>query len=268
MDGLFISSTSVCQFKVAARNPFRPNVRRHAARENSHGYFRRARERLDSSARPAKLDESDFVTGLDENALITRCLRGEAAAWDEVFDRHYSATGRFVLQLAPSFTPEDAEEVCQEAFLSVIKHLANFNRRSQLQTWIFRIAANKARDYRSKQSAEKRGGGQTLLSLHPEPGEDTPAIDPASPLPSPDVALLRAEQWKFVGQALEELGGPCQEILELRYFADLDYKEISVALDLNEKTVSSRLSKCRDKFEAALRRVFLREKIDGLPSNR
>ena len=268
MDGLFISSTSVCQFKVAARNPFRPDMRRRDARGSSRIYFCPAGERLDSSPHPARLAASDFVTGPDESTLIARCLRGEAAAWDEVFDRHYAATGRFVLQLAPSFTPEDAEEVCQETFLSVIKHLANFNRRSQLQTWIFRIAANKARDYRSKQVAEKRGGGQTLLSLHPEPGEDTPAIDPASPLPSPDAALLRAEQWKFVGQALEELGGPCQEILELRYFADLDYKEISVALDLNEKTVSSRLSKCRDKFEAALLRVFSREKIGGLPSNR
>jgi RNA polymerase sigma-70 factor (ECF subfamily) len=208
------------------------------------------------------------VTGTDESTLIARCLQGEAAAWDELFDRHYAATGRFVFQLAPGFSPEDIQEVCQEAFLSVIKHLGGFSGRSQLQTWIFRIAANKARDYRARQLAEKRGGGRTPLSLHPEPGEELSAIDPVSPLPAPDAALLRAEQWQFVGLALEELGGPCREILELRYFADLDYKEISAALDLNEKTVSSRLSKCHDKFEAVLRRLFSREKIGALPSNR
>ena len=37
------------------------------------------------------------------------------------------------------------------------------------------------------------------------------------------------------GEALHELGGPCQEILELRYFGDLNYQEISAEMDLNEK---------------------------------
>ena len=93
-----------------------------------------------------------------ERELIERCRRGEAAAWDEVFDRHYAAVGRFVFQICPQLTREDAEEVCQEVFLSAIKHLATFQGNSQLQTWLFRIAANKARDFREKLMAAKRGG--------------------------------------------------------------------------------------------------------------
>jgi hypothetical protein len=42
-----------------------------------------------------------------EAELIARCRRGEAQAWDELFDRHYAATGRFVFQLASDFTRED-----------------------------------------------------------------------------------------------------------------------------------------------------------------
>src|ERR1041385_8644860 len=42
-----------------------------------------------------------------EAQLLARCRRGDADAWDELFDRHYAAAGRFVFQLASDFTRED-----------------------------------------------------------------------------------------------------------------------------------------------------------------
>ncbi len=203
-----------------------------------------------------------------ETELLARCRRGDAAAWDELFDRHYAAAGRFVCQLAPDFTREDVEEICQEVFLSVIKHIGTFHGESQLQTWIFRIAANKSRDYREKLRAAKRGGGQLTLSLNAEDPETGLTLDPPSHAPAPDAVMLKAENHALVGIALDELGGPCQEIIELRYFADLSYDEISNALQLNEKTVSSRLSKCLDKLEAVLRSKISREKSPVSPSNK
>ena len=203
-----------------------------------------------------------------ERELIQRCLTGVDDAWDELFQEHYAAVGRYIFQLSNTFTREDCDEICQEVFLSVIKNLKNFGGKSRLQTWLFRIAANKARDYRAKQVAAKRGGGQVPLSLQAEDDEGNRLIDPASPLAAPDEDLLRDEDWQMVGTALENLGGACQEILELRYFGDLNYREISVELDLNEKTVSSRLSKCRDKLETVLRRLISREKSAAIPSKK
>ncbi len=195
-----------------------------------------------------------------EAELLARCLRGEAEAWDELFDRHYAAAGRFVFQLGYDFTREDVEEICQETFLTVIKNLHTFQGNCQFQTWLFRIAANKARDYRQRQHAAKRGGGQITVSLHQDEAEDGFVIDPPSPLPGPDLSLLNAEKLGLVGQAVEQLGGPCQEIIELRYFGDLSYDEIARALDLNPKTVSSRLSKCLGKLEAVARALFAGKK--------
>ena len=107
--------------------------------------------------------------GSDAEAdLLARCRRGEAAAWDELFDRHYAAAGRFVFQLGHDFSREDVEEICQEVFLSVIRNLESFHGGSQFQTWLFRIAANKARDYRERRHAAKRGGGQTPVSSRPK----------------------------------------------------------------------------------------------------
>jgi RNA polymerase sigma factor (sigma-70 family) len=74
------------------------------------------------------------------------------------------------------------------------------------------------------------------------------------------MALVRA--------AVDQLGEPCREIIELRYFGDLSYEELSRALKLNPKTVSSRLSKCLDRLEAIAHQTFLREQSPFLPSNR
>ena len=195
-----------------------------------------------------------------EALLIARCRRGDADAWNEVFDAHYSATGRFVFQLISDFNREDVEEICQETFLAVISNVKTFQGNSLLQTWIFRIAANKARDYRQRQHAAKRGGGAVPISLQQENPETGLTIDPPSPLLAPDDCLMTSERAAQVGEALEILGDPCREIIELRYFGDLSYEEISSSLKLNPKTVSSRLSKCLDRLEEVMRVVICGKK--------
>ena len=200
------------------------------------------------------------MSHLAEAELLARCRQGEAEAWDELFAQHYAAAGRFIFQLGFDFTREDVEEISQEVFLTVIKSLHSFQGNCQFQTWLFRIAVNRARDYRQRQHAAKRGGGQVTVSLNNEDPETGFTIDPPSALPGPDATLLQAEKLSLVGQALEQLGGPCQEIIELRYFGDLSYEEIARELALNQKTVSSRLSKCLDKLEGVTRALISREK--------
>lgn len=202
-----------------------------------------------------------------EAQLLAQCRRGEAAGWDELFDLHYAAAMRFVFQLSPEFSHEDAEEICQETFLSVVKNLSSFHGQSRFQTWLFRIAANKARDYREKRNAAKRGGGQTTISLQAEDPQTGLTPDIPSHGPAPDTALLNAEQMALLQEALEELGQPCREIIELRYFGELSYEELSRSLGLNVKTVSSRLSKCLDRLEELGQKAFSREKSAVSPSN-
>ena len=72
---------------------------------------------------------------------------------------------RFVFQLSGDFSHEDTEEICQETFLSVVRNLGSFQGKSSFQTWLLRIAANKAMDFRGKSRAEKRGGSMVHFSL-------------------------------------------------------------------------------------------------------
>jgi RNA polymerase sigma-70 factor (ECF subfamily) len=194
-----------------------------------------------------------------EKELMVRCRRGEAEAWDALFDTHYPAVARFVWRLSSSFQPDDVEEICQEVFLAVIRNIAHFHGQSSFRTWLFRIAANKARDHVDKQNAAKRGGGQAVFSLDAEPPGDGARIDPPAPALPPDFALMNEERMALVREALDQLGDPCRAVIELRYFGDLSYEEIARELQLNAKTVSSRLAKCLDKLEGIAARLLSRE---------
>ena len=199
-----------------------------------------------------------------ETEMVKRCRRGETRAWDDLFDLHYSATARFLGQWGGSWTPEDIEEICQETFLAVVRNLRAFHGQSRLQTWIFRIAMNKARDYLEKQQAAKRGGGSVLWSLDALDFETGLSLDLPSPTPAPDAVAMTAENVDRVGTALTRLSTAAREIILLRYFADLSYEEIAQTLGLKPKTVSSRLSKSLDRLEVVLRQMAQEEEVRGV----
>ena len=194
--------------------------------------------------------------GNAETELIERCRVSDEDAWDALFDKYYPAVARFVFQLSADFSHEDTEEVCQETFLSVVRNLESFHGKSSFQTWLFRIATNKAMDFRQKMHAAKRGGNAIHLSLHAGGNHEDPPVDPPSPRLAPDAFLQNAETCHLVRRSLDQLDESCREIIELRYYGDLSYAEIAAELRLNPKTVSSRLSKCLDRLGIIAKEIF------------
>ena len=218
------------------------------------------------SSRAASLPTAADVSALAlEAQIIAECRSGNTAAWDSLFDKYYATVARFVFQLSGDFSHEDTEEICQETFLSVVRNLSSFQGRSSFQTWLLRIAANKAMDYREKTRAAKRGGNVVHFSIDERRSDDEPPIDPPSGNPGPDALLQIAETSRLVRESLDRLGEPCREIIELRYFGGLSYDEIAAELRLNPKTVSSRLSKCLDRLLTIAQEIFPSD--NRLPSN-
>jgi RNA polymerase sigma-70 factor, ECF subfamily len=215
------------------------------------------------SSRAAPLPAGDISALASEAQMIAECRSGNTAAWDSLFDKYYATVARFVFQLSGDFSHEDTEEICQETFVSVIRNLSSFQGRSSFQTWLLRIAANKAMDYREKTRAAKRGGNAVHISIGQTDSE--PPIDPPSGNPGPDALLQIAETSRLVRESLDRLGEPCREIIELRYYGELSYDEIASELRLNPKTVSSRLSKCLDRLLVIAKEIFPPD--NRLPSN-
>jgi RNA polymerase sigma-70 factor (ECF subfamily) len=219
-------------------------------------------ELTSTAAAPTAVDVSALAS---EAQMIAECRAGNAAAWDSLFDKYYATVARFVFQLSGDFSHEDTEEICQETFLSVVRNLSSFQGRSSFQTWLLRIAANKAMDYREKTRAAKRGGNAVHISIDAGRTDGGPPIDPPAGNPAPDALLQIAETSRLVRESLDRLGDPCREIIELRYFGDLSYDEIATELRLNPKTVSSRLSKCLDRLLIIAQEIFSPD--NHLPSN-
>jgi RNA polymerase sigma-70 factor (ECF subfamily) len=220
-------------------------------------------QELSSTVPP--MSAADVSALASEAQIIADCRSGNAAAWDSLFDKYYATVARFVFQLSGDFSHEDTEEICQETFLSVVRNLSLFQGRSSFQTWLLRIAANKAMDYREKMRAAKRGGNAVHISIDERRADGEPPVDPPSRNPGPDALLQSAETSRLLRESLDRLGEPCREIIELRYFADLSYDEIAAELRLNPKTVSSRLSKCLDRLFVIAKEIFPPD--DCLPSN-
>ena len=206
-----------------------------------------------SPAPPIPIDQS---AAQSEAELLARCRAGNGEAWDALFDKYYPIAARFIFQLSGDFSHEDTEEICQETFVSVVRNLSSFEGRSCFQTWLLRIAANKAMDYRQKTRAAKRGGNAVHISIEIAGKDGTEPIDPPSRNPGPDALLANAETYQLVRASLDQLGNPCREIIELRYFGDLSYQEIAAELRLNPKTVSSRLSKCLDRLAELAKEIL------------
>jgi RNA polymerase sigma-70 factor, ECF subfamily len=207
----------------------------------------------------------DLAASVSEAQMIAECRAGDTAAWDSLFDKYYGTVARFVFQLSGNFSHEDTEEICQETFLSVVKNLSSFQGRSSFQTWLLRIAANKAMDYREKTRAAKRGGNAVHISIDERRAGDELPFDPPSGSPGPDALLQIAETSRLVRESLDRVGDPCREIIELRYYGDLSYDEIATELRLNPKTVSSRLSKCLDRLLVVAKEILPSD--NRLPSN-
>jgi RNA polymerase sigma-70 factor (ECF subfamily) len=199
------------------------------------------------------------MTDGTEADLIARCRHGDAEAWDVLFDKYYGVATRFIFQLSPDFTHEDAEEIAQETFLAVVRNLGSFRGKSAFQTWLLRVAANKSIDFREKTRAAKRGAGVMHIPIHSSNNSESPPIDPPSPRLAPDEMLVATESFQFIRQCLDAIGDPCREIIELRYYGDLSYEEIARELTLNPKTVSSRLSKCLARLQVVAKKIFPRE---------
>jgi RNA polymerase sigma-70 factor (ECF subfamily) len=169
-----------------------------------------------------------------DHACIDRCLAGDPAAFDDIVRRYQGALYRHLLRLAGS--REQAEDLCQEAFIKLYRALPGFERGRTVAPLLFKIATNLWRDGR------------------PDPLEMAGLGNPDSPDPSRRVAdqvVLRLEH-EAIRQALQRLRSEYREVLSLRYDQGLSYREIAEVTGVSVGTVGTRLRRAVDALRAVL----------------
>lgn len=129
---------------------------------------------------------------------------------------------------------EDAEDLTAEVFMRALTALPDFEFRGggSLTAWLFRIAHHAViTHYRQR-------GRREIVDVALD---DLPEIQ--SRLPGPDDVLVRKEQYERLRQAINALSERRQTIISLRFYGGLRNNEIAAALDLDERTVASHLSR-------------------------
>lgn len=182
------------------------------------------------------------------DARLEQARKGDAAAFAEVFESFRPAVFAVACRLVG---PDDAEDVTMQAFLKAWQALPEFQGRSSLKSWLYRIAYNCALDLirHNRRSPE--------VKLTPADGEAGDGPDPIEELPdehapAPSARLESEETCGRVQRAMARLPEEHRVALELRYSENLSYAEIAQATGVSIGTVMSRLFNAKSKLQRAL----------------
>ncbi len=173
---------------------------------------------------------------MNDRDLIERCRAGERDAQRELFEQTSARIYRLLLRMTGN--PDDASDLTQETYVKGLNRLEQFDGRSAVASWFYRIALNEALQFRRRRSV----GTVKLQALAPS--------RPAEVQGSATDLRLDLEG------ALANLSSDDRALLLLKYQEGLDYRGIAEVLECAEGTVASRLSRARERLRELLRESY------------
>jgi len=207
---------------------------------------------LDDSFRPTSIRGGGNLLErtLDaEESLVSRCLRGDEAAWEELVRLHT----RKVYGLCFRFTNsgEQAQDLTQEVFLRVFRTLRTFHSsEGSFATWLARVTRNLLIDhYRRTRQERVTDSIEEQLPMLEEEG--------AAAGVRPDQAVAGREAGEILQSALQKLSPDLREAVILRDLQEMEYREIAEVLQIPEGTVKSRINRGRAELARLLRKQKL-----------
>jgi RNA polymerase sigma-70 factor, ECF subfamily len=158
---------------------------------------------------------------------------------------------------------QDAEDILQETFVKAFLHINDFDGRSQLSTWLYRIATNEALMHIRKRkpepvSVEEPGNNGDTELQEPLQIEDWTNL--------PEEELLSGETQAYVNQAVNQLPEGLRAVFLLREIEGLSTQETAQVLSISEAAAKTRLSRARLQLREDLTRHYgerVRGKIYG-----
>ena len=182
----------------------------------------------------------------DDRKLVEDARRGDAGAFRELVIRHQRRA--YAVALGMVHDPDDARDVCQEAFLKVHKNLSTFEGEAQFFTWLYRIVMNLCIDHLRKKRGQQVEFDETQAPDDPDEGGIAPhrtGFDPAR-------ALSDKELRKQIMGALDKLSPAHRAVLVMREVEGMSYQEMADEMKCSIGTIMSRLFHARKKMQSML----------------
>lgn len=180
---------------------------------------------------------------LDDNGLVTAYLDGASLAFDVLVERYQTRLLNFVYRTVND--RERAEDLVQEVFIRVHRHLARFDQSKKFSTWIYTIASNLAKNELRNRARNPLVYFQTMTSGWED--EDRP-LEFEDTAARPDDAFDRRHLRELVDAAVRRLPAHHRQVFVLRELDGRSYEEIAEMTNCNLGTVKSRLNRARAAF--------------------
>ena len=179
-----------------------------------------------------------------EYELFQRSRNGDTEAFRRIVESHQSYA--FAIAFRFLGNEADAEDIVQESFINVWKHLAEYDPQKKFTTWLYRIVANRCLDaIKSRNRRRER--------IYSDPEQSRP--DFGQPAEDPDKIHDDRERLGMVNALVRELPEKQRLVFILRDLQDMTIEETSKIMNMSKASVKSNL------FHA---RKFLRERIEQL----
>lgn len=192
----------------------------------------------------------------DDDTLMAAYVRGEAAAFEQLYERHRLALYRFVRRLLGTANAAQADEVFQDTWLRVVQARARWQPQgASFRTWLFTLAHHRAIDLLRK------SGREVALDAHE--GEDGEPWQPQAEAwqhwPAPAASTLQGDElafWRRAGEkllaCLDELPLAQRSAFLLHHDDGLALAEVAHALEVGFETAKTRLRYAMAKLRACM----------------
>jgi RNA polymerase sigma-70 factor, ECF subfamily len=192
-----------------------------------------------------------------EDFSLEALKAGDKAEFARLVEAYSSHIYRLGLKLLNNH-PQDAEDILQETFIKAFRHIKNFDGRSKISTWLYRIAANEAFMLMRKKQPEFISINE---SVQMESGEAEP-LEIVDWCCLPEAELLTTEVRQRLDEAADSLPAGLKIVFFLRDIEGLSTRETAEVLNISETAVKTRLSRARLRLRENLS-VYFKGKIAG-----
>ena len=179
----------------------------------------------------------------DDAAVVGVFLGGEERAFQELVERYQTRLLNFIYRTIGD--REKAEDLVQEVFIRVYRHIHRFDRSKKFSTWVYTIASNLAKNELRNRSRNPLVLFQTIKKNWQEDDRPLQFEDTTS---RPDDLYRKRHLRELVEESVAQLPAHHREVFVLRELEGKSYEEIAEITDCNLGTVKSRLNRARTSF--------------------
>lgn len=170
--------------------------------------------------------------------LVKKAIGGDQKAYAGLMERYREPIYYILLKMVNNAS--DAEDLTIEAFAKAFKYIRQYTTSYAFSTWLFKIASNNAIDFMRKKKMNNISIDESMTD------ENAVPVNIRSEQPTPEESIISEQKIRMLRSVVAKLKPRYRRLVELRYFYEYTYEEISYEMGMPIGTVKAQLFRARE----------------------